>query len=160
MAVCSWRSGRDHGRARSIYVGSALLARPGNDEIQLDLSLDYASNIALYPTFQEYFRTRRPPLLAVWGKNDPFFLPLGANAFNRDIPSHDSERITEHINDEHQPQRTRDRNDEQKACPWSQLALPGLLRRGPMVHLPVRNAAGSQIVLAVPVVYLSTGVPR
>src|SRR5947209_5016030 len=74
--------------------------------------------------------------------------------------SHDSERITEHINDEHQPQRTRDRNDEQKACPWSQLALPGLLRRGPMVHLPVRNAAGSQIVLAVPVVYLSTGVPR
>jgi pimeloyl-ACP methyl ester carboxylesterase len=63
-----------------------MLARPGNDEIQLDLFLDYASNVALYPKFQEYFRTRRPPLLAVWGKNDPFFLPLGAEAFKRDIP--------------------------------------------------------------------------
>ena len=52
---------------------AALLARAGNDEIQLDLFLDYASNVALYPKFQEYFRTRRPPLLAVWGKNDPFF---------------------------------------------------------------------------------------
>jgi len=51
----------------------ALLARPGNDETQLDLFLDYASNIALYPKFQEYFRAKKPPLLAVWGKNDPFF---------------------------------------------------------------------------------------
>ena len=58
-------------------LDSALLARPGNDEIQLDLSLDYASNVALYPKFQEYFRTKQPPLLAAWGKNDPFFLPLG-----------------------------------------------------------------------------------
>jgi pimeloyl-ACP methyl ester carboxylesterase len=65
-------------------LDSALLARPGNDEIQLDLSLDYASNVALYPKFQEYFRTRKPPLLAVWGKNDPFFLPPGAEAFKRD----------------------------------------------------------------------------
>ena len=65
---------------------SALLARTGNDEIQLDLFLDYASNVALYPKFQEYFRTRRPPLLAVWGKNDPFFLPKGADAYRRDIP--------------------------------------------------------------------------
>jgi pimeloyl-ACP methyl ester carboxylesterase len=64
----------------------ALLARPGNDEIQLDLFLNYASNVALYPKFQEYFRTHRPPLLAVWGKNDPFFLPPGAEAFKRDIP--------------------------------------------------------------------------
>ena len=56
-------------------LDSALLARPGNDEIQLDLFLDYASNVALYPKFQEYFRTKQPPLLAVWGKNDPFFLP-------------------------------------------------------------------------------------
>jgi pimeloyl-ACP methyl ester carboxylesterase len=56
-------------------LDSALLARPGNDEIQLDLFLDYASNVALYPKFQEYFRTKRPPLLAVWGRNDPFFLP-------------------------------------------------------------------------------------
>ena len=68
-------------------LDSALLARPGNDEIQLDLFLDYASNVALYPKFQEYFRTKRPPLLAVWGKNDPFFLPPGAEAFKRDNPS-------------------------------------------------------------------------
>jgi pimeloyl-ACP methyl ester carboxylesterase len=65
-------------------LDSALLARPGNDEIQLDLFLDYASNVALYPKFQEYFRTRQPPLLAVWGRNDPFFLPPGAEAFERD----------------------------------------------------------------------------
>jgi len=68
----------------SYTLDSALLARPGNDEIQLDLFLDYASNVALYPKFQEYFRSKRPPLLAVWGKNDPFFLPLGAEAFKRD----------------------------------------------------------------------------
>jgi pimeloyl-ACP methyl ester carboxylesterase len=68
----------------SYTLDSALLARPGNDEIQLDLFLDYASNVALYPRFQEYFRTHRPRLLAVWGKNDPFFLPSGAEAFKRD----------------------------------------------------------------------------
>ena len=68
-------------------LDSALLARPGNDEIQLDLFLDYASNVALYPKFQEYFRTKRPPLLAAWGKNDPFFLPPGAEAFRRDNPN-------------------------------------------------------------------------
>ncbi len=68
-------------------LDSALLARPGNDEIQLDLFLDYASNVALYPKFQEYFRTKQPPLLAVWGKSDPFFLPPGAEAFKRDNPS-------------------------------------------------------------------------
>ena len=68
----------------SYTLDSALLARPGNDEIQLDLFLDYASNVALYPKFQEYFRTHRPPLLAVWGKHDPFFLPSGAEAFKRD----------------------------------------------------------------------------
>lgn len=62
------------------------LARPGNDEIQLDLLLDYASNVAAYGDFQAYFRTHRPPLLAVWGKNDPFFLPAGAEAFRRDLP--------------------------------------------------------------------------
>jgi len=67
-------------------LDSALLARPGNDEIQLDLFLDYAGNVALYPKFQEYFRTQRPPTLAVWGKNDPFFLPPGAEAFKRDNP--------------------------------------------------------------------------
>jgi pimeloyl-ACP methyl ester carboxylesterase len=62
------------------------LARPGVDEIQLDLFGDYKSNVALYPTFQDYFRTHKPPFLAVWGKNDPFFLPPGAEAFKRDIP--------------------------------------------------------------------------
>jgi len=65
------------------------LARPGADEIQLDLFLDYASNVELYPAFQEYFRTSRPPLLAIWGRNDPFFLPAGAEAFKRDIPEAD-----------------------------------------------------------------------
>jgi pimeloyl-ACP methyl ester carboxylesterase len=62
------------------------LARPGADEVQLDLFGDYKSNVALYPTFQKYFKTHKPPLLAVWGKNDPFFLPPGAEAFKRDIP--------------------------------------------------------------------------
>ena len=70
-------------------LDSALLARPGNDEIQLDLFLDYASNVALYPKFQDYFRTKKPSLLAVWGKNDPFFLPPGAEAFKRDNPNSD-----------------------------------------------------------------------
>jgi len=71
----------------SYTLDSAGLARPGNDEIQLDLFLDYSSNVALYSKFQAYFRTHRPPLLAVWGKNDPFFLPSGAEAFKRDIPA-------------------------------------------------------------------------
>jgi pimeloyl-ACP methyl ester carboxylesterase len=62
------------------------LARPGAHEVQLDLLLDYASNVALYPAFHAYFRNRQPPFLAVWGKNDPFFLPAGAEAFKRDIP--------------------------------------------------------------------------
>ena len=62
------------------------LARSGADEVQLDLLGDYKSNVALYPAFQEYFRTSRPPFLAAWGKNDPFFLPPGADAFRRDIP--------------------------------------------------------------------------
>jgi pimeloyl-ACP methyl ester carboxylesterase len=65
------------------------LARPGAHEAQLDLLLDYASNVALYPDFHAYFRNHQPPLLAVWGKNDPFFLPAGAEAFKRDIPGAD-----------------------------------------------------------------------
>jgi pimeloyl-ACP methyl ester carboxylesterase len=65
------------------------LAREGAHEIQLDLFLDYASNVALYPAFHEYFRASRPPLLAVWGRNDPFFLPAGAEAFKRDLPDAD-----------------------------------------------------------------------
>ncbi|MGY8662598.1 alpha/beta hydrolase [Bradyrhizobium sp. UFLA05-109] len=63
------------------------LSRPGADEVQLDLFGDYKSNVALYPAFQNYFRTHKPPFLAVWGKNDPFFLPAGAEAFKRDIPN-------------------------------------------------------------------------
>jgi pimeloyl-ACP methyl ester carboxylesterase len=62
------------------------LARPGADEVQLDLFGDYKSNVALYPTFQQYFRTHKPPFLAAWGKNDPFFLPTGAEAFKREMP--------------------------------------------------------------------------
>jgi pimeloyl-ACP methyl ester carboxylesterase len=63
------------------------LARPGAAELQLDLFGDYKSNVALYSTFQKYFRTHKPPFLAAWGKNDPFFLPQGADAFQRDIPN-------------------------------------------------------------------------
>ncbi len=70
----------------SYTLDTAMLERPGNKDIQLDLFLDYASNVRLYPKFQEYFRNWKPPLLAVWGKNDPFFLPLGAEAFRRDNP--------------------------------------------------------------------------
>lgn len=73
------------GRALDDYY----LARPGAHEAQLDLLLDYASNVALYPDFHAYFRKQKPPLLAVWGKNDPFFLPAGAEAFKRDIPNAD-----------------------------------------------------------------------
>jgi pimeloyl-ACP methyl ester carboxylesterase len=70
----------------SYTLDMALMERPGNKDIQLDLFLNYASNVALYPAFQEYFRKSKPPLLAIWGKNDPFFIPAGAEAFRRDIP--------------------------------------------------------------------------
>ncbi|KAJ7802921.1 putative hydrolase [Mycena olivaceomarginata] len=62
------------------------LGRPGNFDIQLDLFKDYQTNVALYPKFQEYFRKSQVPLLAVWGKNDAFFVPPGAEAFKRDLP--------------------------------------------------------------------------
>jgi pimeloyl-ACP methyl ester carboxylesterase len=65
------------------------LARPGAEAVQLDLFGDYKSNIALYPTFQSYFRRHQPRVLAVWGRNDPFFLPPGAEAFKRDVPAAD-----------------------------------------------------------------------
>ena len=71
----------------SYTLDTALMERPGNKEIQLDLFLDYASNVKLYPKFQEYFRKSKPPLLAIWGKNDPFFIPAGAEAFCKDLPS-------------------------------------------------------------------------
>lgn len=68
------------------WLDYALLSRPGNADIQLGLISDYVSNIALYPLFHQYFRERRPPLLAVWGAHDPFFLPAGAEAFRQDLP--------------------------------------------------------------------------
>ena len=71
----------------SYTLDTALLERSGNKEIQLDLFLDYASNVKLYPKFQEYFRSAKPPLLAIWGKNDPFFIPAGAKAFQKDLPN-------------------------------------------------------------------------
>lgn len=71
----------------AIILDQTLLDRPQSAEIQLDLIGDYKSNVALYPKFQEFFRAHRPPTLAVWGKNDPFFLPAGAEAFRRDNPS-------------------------------------------------------------------------
>ena len=71
----------------SYTLDAALMERPGNKEIQLDLFLDYASNVKLYLKFQEYFRTAKPPLLAIWGKNDPFFIPAGAEAFRKDLPN-------------------------------------------------------------------------
>ncbi|GAB2800701.1 alpha/beta fold hydrolase [Dyella kyungheensis] len=69
-----------------IALDNHYLAREGADDVQLDLFLDYQSNVALYPTFQAYFREHQPRFLAVWGKHDPFFLPPGAEAFKRDIP--------------------------------------------------------------------------
>jgi pimeloyl-ACP methyl ester carboxylesterase len=71
----------------SYTLDTALFERPGNKEIQLDLFLDYATNLKLYPKFQEYFRKSKPPLLAIWGKNDPFFIPPGADAYRKDIPN-------------------------------------------------------------------------
>jgi pimeloyl-ACP methyl ester carboxylesterase len=70
----------------AIELDQVLLDRPQSSEIQLDLITNYITNIELYPKFQEYFRTHRPPTLAVWGKNDPFFLPAGAEAYQRDNP--------------------------------------------------------------------------
>ncbi|MBB5330676.1 alpha/beta fold hydrolase [Tunturiibacter gelidoferens] len=69
------------------WLDYALVNRAGNTDIQLDLFLDYRNNVKLYPKFQEYFRKSKPPLLAIWGKNDPFFIPPGAEAYKRDIPN-------------------------------------------------------------------------
>jgi len=67
-------------------LDGALLQRPGNVDIQLDLFLDYANNVKLYPAFQQYFRTSKPPLMAIWGEHDLYFIPAGAKAFTRDLP--------------------------------------------------------------------------
>ncbi|KZV81879.1 alpha/beta hydrolase fold protein [Exidia glandulosa HHB12029] len=68
------------------HLDSALLARPGNVDVQLDLFLDYGTNVAIYPKFHQYFHERQPPFLAIWGKNDVIFVPPGAEAFKRDLP--------------------------------------------------------------------------
>jgi pimeloyl-ACP methyl ester carboxylesterase len=68
-------------------LDASLIAQPGRSEIQLDLFLDYASNVRLYPAFHQYFRRSKPPLLAIWGKHDPYFIPAGAEAFRRDNPN-------------------------------------------------------------------------
>jgi pimeloyl-ACP methyl ester carboxylesterase len=71
------------------WLDTALLARPGMMDLQADLKLDYKSNIERYPLYQQYLRTHQPPLLAMWGKNDTFFVPPGAEAFKRDVPDAD-----------------------------------------------------------------------
>jgi pimeloyl-ACP methyl ester carboxylesterase len=70
----------------SYTLDAAILARPGNADLQIDLKLDYKRNLERYPLYQAFFRTKRPQLLAVWGLNDLFFIPPGAEAFRRDIP--------------------------------------------------------------------------
>jgi len=62
------------------------LSRPGNLDAQLDLFADYQKNVALYPAFQRYLRSRQPPTLIAWGPYDPFFLEAGARAYLRDLP--------------------------------------------------------------------------
>ncbi|KAJ7272835.1 Alpha/Beta hydrolase protein, partial [Mycena rebaudengoi] len=71
----------------SYTLDAALMLRPGNLDIQLDLFKDYENNVAMYPRFQEYFRKSQVPLLAVWGKHDRSFIPAGAAAFKRDLPN-------------------------------------------------------------------------
>jgi pimeloyl-ACP methyl ester carboxylesterase len=82
-----------HGAARpervspdSWTLDQALLDRPGNTEIQLALLYDYRNNLARYPAWQAYLREQQPPMLVVWGVNDPFFTVAGANAYKRDVP--------------------------------------------------------------------------
>ena len=105
----------------SYTLDSALLSRPGNDEIQLDLFLDYASNVALYPKFHAYFAEHRPPLLAVWGKNDPFFLPPGAEAFKRDNPNAEVQFFdTGHFALETHVVEIAKRSGNFSAAPWRQ----------------------------------------
>ena len=87
MAIHPRRSDATRVSPDGYSLDNFYLSRPGADEVQLDLFGDYKSNVARYPAFQDYFRTHKPPFLAVWGKNDPFFLPPGAEAFKRDIPN-------------------------------------------------------------------------
>ncbi|GLR90868.1 hypothetical protein GCM10007857_75840 [Bradyrhizobium iriomotense] len=86
LAIYAWRVRRDPRVSGRLFARQLLFDPPRGSEVQLDLFGDYKTNVALYPAFQEYFRKYKPPFLAVWGKNDPFFLPSGAEAFKRDIP--------------------------------------------------------------------------
>jgi hypothetical protein len=83
MAVHARRGDPESVPPESYTLDAALLERPGNKDIQLDLFLDYASNVKLYPAFQDYFRKAKPPLLAIWGKNDPSSFPRGPRHFER-----------------------------------------------------------------------------
>ncbi|MFC4211617.1 alpha/beta fold hydrolase [Pedobacter lithocola] len=71
----------------TILMDQHFLDRQGNVEIQLDLLKDYANNVNLYPAWQAYFRKYQPPILAVWGNRDPYFLPAGANGYKKDVPT-------------------------------------------------------------------------
>jgi pimeloyl-ACP methyl ester carboxylesterase len=82
-------SNPDRIEPEAYWLDAALLARPGMMDLQADLKLDYKSNIERYPLYQQFLRTHRPPLLAIWGKNDSFFIPPGAEAFKRDVPNAD-----------------------------------------------------------------------
>ncbi|WP_425646558.1 alpha/beta fold hydrolase [Agrobacterium leguminum] len=88
--IRNWQYGTGAAQGRLSPDGYTLdiayMTRPGAEEIQLDLIGDYKSNVALYPAFQAYFRTHQPPLLAVWGRHDPAFIPAGAEAYRRDLP--------------------------------------------------------------------------
>lgn len=83
-----YRTGADPTRLSpdGYMLDIALMARPGAEEIQLDLIYDYRTNVEKYPAFQAYFREHQPPFLAIWGRHDPAFLPAGAEAYKRDLP--------------------------------------------------------------------------
>lgn len=88
--IRNWQYGTGADRERlspdGYELDIAYMARPGAEDIQLDLIRDYRTNVALYPAFQSYFREHQPPLLAVWGRHDPAFIPAGAKAYKRNLP--------------------------------------------------------------------------
>jgi pimeloyl-ACP methyl ester carboxylesterase len=132
-------------------LDSYYMTRPGADEAQLDLFLDYASNVALYPDFQAYFREHRPPFLAVWGRNDPFFLPAGAEAYKRDLPDAEIQfldtghfTLETHANEiaeaigEFLARQRHEEQDEKRSHPWVQ----GLQRSDHVMTPQVRALSG------------------
>jgi pimeloyl-ACP methyl ester carboxylesterase len=110
----------------SYTLDAALLERPGNKDVQLDLFLDYASNLTLYPVFQKYFSDAKPPLLAIWGKHDPFFIPAGAEAYRRDNPN----AVVEFLDTGHFAwRRTSKRSQAKSVDSWTE-QVSGLRRKG------------------------------